>query len=274
MSSPPVGIYILIIVLLFFSSPSVSQSLPRNASPKTFGGGWECNRGYYRAGQGCVKVQIPKNASLDFLGHDWECNRGYYRVGQGCVRVQIPENAKLDFLGHGWECNRGYKKSNNSCVPMSGKELQQQREIEQALVAEMERRRLQGVSGDDCEREYKTNAEVCVKITRSGLDCNEGYGDDYYEDCDVMVGYRLQTDYQGGTYIGAEVECEVEIEYKGRQTYLTLSDSDSRDESHSLYAYGSDSETVDFNFSFSSYQEITSVQISNASCEIDSLDLY
>ena len=157
---------------------------------------------------------------------------------------------------------------------MSAKELQQQRELEQAVIAEMQRRRTEGVSGDDCEREYKTNAEVCVKTTRGELECNESYSDNYYRDCDVTVGYDIQTDYQGGAHIEAEVECEVEIEYKGRQTYSALSDSDSRDESHSLYAYGSDSETMGFNFSFSSYQEITSVQISNASCEIDSLDLY
>ena len=138
----------------------------------------------------------------------------------------------------------------------------------------MQRRKAQGVSGDDCETEYKTNAEVCVKITGGDLDCNESYSGNYYRDCDVTLSYDIQTDYQGGAYLDVEVECRVEIEYKGRQIYSTQSDSSNQDESHSLYAHGSDSETMSFNFSFNSYKEITSVKISSAKCEIESVNMY
>lgn len=156
---------------------------------------------------------------------------------------------------------------------MTREELQKQKELEQAIFDKMQKRRLQGVSGDDCETEYKTNAEVCVQITGRDLDCSKSYSGDYYRDCDAVLSYDVETDYSGGSYLDVEVKCTVEIEYKGRQTYSTQSDSSSKDESHSLYAHGNDSERMRFSFSLSSYKEITSVKISSAKCEIESVDL-
>lgn len=252
----------------------VKVVVPENASIDVYGSGWACNRGYYKSGQGCAKVQVPENASIDVYGSGWACNRGYYKSGQKCVKVIVPENASIDVYGSGWACNKGFKKSGTSCVPMTPQEINKQKELEKALAAEIQRRRAQGVSGDDCETEYKTNAEVCVEITSGDLDCNESYAGNYYRDCDATLRYEVSTDYSGGAYLDVEVECTIEIEYKGRETYSTQSDSASQDESHSLYAHGSDSETMNFNFSFSSYKEITSVKISSAQCEIDSVDLY
>lgn len=157
---------------------------------------------------------------------------------------------------------------------MTAKDIQKQKELQERILAEMMRRKAQGVSGDDCESEYKTNAEVCVEITGGGLDCSEDYSGNHYRDCDLTLSYEVQTDYSGGAYLDVEVECTVEIEYKGRNTYSTQSDSSYDDESYSLYAQGSESDTMYFNFSFSSYQEITSAKISSAECEIESVDLY
>ena len=70
-----------------------------------------------------------------------------------------------------------------------------------------------------------------------------------------------------------QVECKVEIEYRGRQTYFKRSDSMSKDESHTLSAYDRDSETMNFDFSFNVFHEITSVKITSAVCEIESVDL-
>ena len=238
------------------------------------GTGWDCDRGYYKSGQKCVKVVVPENASIDLFGNGWACNRGYYKSGQKCVKVVVPENANIDIYGSGWTCNNGFKKSGSSCVPMTQQEIEKQKELERAIAAENQRRRAQGVSGDDCETEYKTNAEVCVEITSVDLDCNESYAGNYYRDCDARLSYEVSTDYSGGAYLDVDVECSIEIEYKDRQTYSTKTDSASQDESYSLYAHDSDSDSMNFNFSFSSYREITSVIIGSAECEIDSVDLY
>ncbi len=94
---------------------------------------------------------MPKNAHPNIFGTGWDCDRGYYKSGQQCIKVIVPENASIDIYGSGWACNKGYKKSNNSCIPMTREELQKQKELEQAILIEMQRRRLQGVSGDDCD---------------------------------------------------------------------------------------------------------------------------
>src|SRR3990172_6405395 len=233
----------LAIVLLIIPRLLFAGDLPNNSHPNIYGTGWDCDRGYYKSGQQCIKVVVPENASIDIYGSGWACNRGYYKSGDKCVKVIVPENASIDIYGSGWACNKGYKKSNNACVPMTREELQKQKELEQAIFDKIQKRRLQGVGGDDCETEYKTNAEVCVEITGVDLDCNKSYSGDYYRDCDVVLSYDVETDYSGGSYLDVEVECSVEIEYKGRQTYSTQSDSSSQDESHSLYAHGSESET-------------------------------
>lgn len=41
--------------------------------------------------------------------------------------------------------------------------------------------------GDDCDTEYKTNADVCVKISDVNLDCRKNYSDEYYRSCEVTV---------------------------------------------------------------------------------------
>ena len=248
--------------------------IPKNARISILGDRWECNKGFKRTGNGCTKVQIPKNARLSILGDRWECYKGFKRTGNGCSKVQIPKNARISILGDRWECNKTFKKANNACVRMTPQEIKKQRQIEKVVLAEMARRRAQGISGSDCEIEYKTNANVCVEVSRSNLDCNENYDGDYYNDCDVNLSYDIETDYSGGAYLDVEVDCRVEIEYTGREIYSTRSDSSSQDESHSLYAHGSDRESKNFNFSFSSYDEVTSAKLMSVDCKVDSVNLY
>ncbi|QXR35337.1 peptidoglycan-binding protein [Alcaligenes aquatilis] len=97
------------------ASPN-SHGIPQNAHLNYLGNGWECNRGFYRAGNECRPVQAPQNASLNYLGNGWECNRGYYRAGNECAPVRIPANASLNYLGNGWECNQGFRKAGDKCV--------------------------------------------------------------------------------------------------------------------------------------------------------------
>lgn len=186
---------------------------------------------------------------------------------------EVPENAHINIMGNDWECDRGYRRSGNKCRPMSDAEVKKQQELEQAILKQIQERRSRGVSGDDCETEYKTGAEVCVEVNNADLDCDESYMGNYYDDCEVTVYYELNTDYKGGSYLDVEVRCEAEIEYTGRNTYGWSSESEYRDESHSLYAHGSDSNTITLNFSFSAFEEVTNVKIDSVHCEIESVDL-
>ncbi|HTE42571.1 MAG TPA: hypothetical protein VK629_17255, partial [Steroidobacteraceae bacterium] len=41
---------------------TTAVTVPDNSRARSYGGGWECNRGYRRADESCKAVQIPANA--------------------------------------------------------------------------------------------------------------------------------------------------------------------------------------------------------------------
>lgn len=96
-------------------STKSSQGIPANAQLDFLGTGWECNRGFRRAGQECLRIDLPANSTIDYLGHDWECNRGFRRSGQECLRIDMPANSTIDYLGHDFECNRGFRQVGKEC---------------------------------------------------------------------------------------------------------------------------------------------------------------
>lgn len=131
-----------------------------------------------------------------------------------------------------------------------------------------------GIGGDDCETEYDTDAEVCVEVSNSSLDCRKDRSSGYIRGCEVLVEYEVTTDYSGGSYLNVDIECEVAIRYQqqGRSSWR----SDSMDETgnHGLYAHASDSESLSFDFSFSSSREVTKVQVESVSCEIYDVNFW
>lgn len=252
-------------------------SIPANAELDYTGQNWTCKRGYKKDSNhfNCEAVIVPANAELDYTGHNWTCQKGYRKDGSGskCILIDIPENAQLDYSGHNWTCNEGFRKSSDVCVAMTVEELKKQQELKAALIAEMQRRKAAGVSGDDCETEYKTGAEICVSVSGVNIDCTESYGDDYYSGCEVHLEYDIETDYSGGSYLDTEVSCEVEIEYE-KADYGSGWDSANDSDSHDLYSHGNSSESMYFSFSFSSYEKVYKAQVTSADCEIDSVDLW
>ena len=49
-------------------------------------------------------------------GQGWECDRGYRKEQAACVAVELPSNAHVDFSGNDWECNQPYRKRQNVCA--------------------------------------------------------------------------------------------------------------------------------------------------------------
>ena len=217
---------------------------------------------------------MPANAQLNYLGNGWECQKGYFKSGNQCGQVVLPENAQLNYLGNGWECKQGYKKIKSECSAMTADEIQQQQELQLLALKKYRERKSRVLIEGDCETENKTNANVCVKIKDSSIDCNENFDQTAYRDCDVDLSYKVETDYAGGTYLDVDVKCRVEIEYKGRNSYSTKSDEESISDSYNLYANDSLSKTKSFNFSFSSFEEVTSAKISNLECKINNVELW
>ena len=53
--------------------------MPANAQPKSYGEGWECDRGYRRGGDVCLAIVVPENAYATnrTYGAGWECLHGF-----------------------------------------------------------------------------------------------------------------------------------------------------------------------------------------------------
>jgi hypothetical protein len=248
--------------------------IPLNAKLNVYGNGWDCASGFRRVGDGCSKVEIPPNAKLNVYGNGWDCASGFRRVGDGCSKVEIPLNAKLNVYGNGWDCNKGFKIVKGSCIVMSAEEVKQMEAKEKAIIAAMAARRASLASGNSCETESRSGAEICLSVSSVDFDCSKSSFGNFYDSCEATISYDLETNYKGRGYIDVEVECRVEIEYNGRGFYSSRSDSQNKDESSSLYANGSDSETLRFDFSFSSFEQVNRAKIISHRCEIDDVNLY
>lgn len=130
-----------------------------------------------------------------------------------------------------------------------------------------------GVSGDHCDSEAESGAEVCVTVSNAALDCDEHYSGRYYESCEVSVDYEVSTDYEGDDSLDVDVQCDVEISYSGPKLYVQGSDSDSQSDNHTLYADGSESNSMSFDFAFGFLQQATKVDIESATCEVTNINL-
>ena len=65
----------LAFLVFFIPTVLMAEDMPPNAHKNIYGTGWECDRGFYRSGNGCSKVIIPKNGKLNIYGNGWECRR-------------------------------------------------------------------------------------------------------------------------------------------------------------------------------------------------------
>ena len=120
--APAISIHSLVLLALLAAVHSLvfaqagSVELPENARAKSYGSGWECERGYREDNGACAAIGVPPNAYLSFPGDTWKCDRGYRTVKEACVVVNVVENAHLDSSGNDWECNRPYRKKQGKCV--------------------------------------------------------------------------------------------------------------------------------------------------------------
>lgn len=257
---------LIIATALIFLCKS-SFAAPENSTQ--FGDLWICNEGYEKSGDQCERIIAPKNAHI--IGNMWMCDEGYRKVGNSCHRLSVPANAYV--IGNMWLCEDGYKKVGNRCQQLSEREIQQREELARIIAQRQAELRSRGASGQSCQTEYETGARVCLSVSVADLDCDEDIYGDYYDDCEVEVDYSLETDYRGSSSINVDVECEAEISYESN-SYLSKSDDENFSESHSLSSYDSTYNQADFDFSFSSLEEVYSVELDDAWCEIQDTYLY
>lgn len=104
-----------------FAFPAFAQDalVPANATAKSYGEGWECDRGYRRDDDACLAIIVPQNAYATnrTYGKGWECLHGFQEVDDAtCFEVLVPEGGYLDPSGQRWRCLRGYIKVDDICL--------------------------------------------------------------------------------------------------------------------------------------------------------------
>jgi hypothetical protein len=69
----------------------VKGALPANATAKTYGIGWDCDRGFVKNGESCIAVTTPANAYLtdSNYGIGWACRYGYKKNDQWLISVLL-----------------------------------------------------------------------------------------------------------------------------------------------------------------------------------------
>lgn len=169
------------VLICLVSIEAAAQSVPQNATPSPYGAGWQCDRGFFRSGNGCLPVQIPPNAQINALGNGWQCVRGYSRSGDECLVVRVPQNAQLNALGNGWQCNRGFSRSGEGCLQV---QIPRNAELN-ALGSGWQCSRGFSRSGDGCHPvQIPQNAEL--NALGSGWQCRRGFSRSG-EGCQLVV---------------------------------------------------------------------------------------
>jgi hypothetical protein len=162
---PAISICPVVLLALLITLPGaafsegVAATAPQDSHPKSYGHGWECDRGYREAAGACVAVKIPANGHLvDYsYGHGWECDRGYREAGeagQACVAIKVPANAHSadSFYGRsGWECDRSYREVSGTCIAVTVPD--------NGYRADSSFGR-----GWECERGFRAVSDACVAV--------------------------------------------------------------------------------------------------------------
>lgn len=146
-------IAVILLALPAFSQ-TATQSMPENASAKSYGDGWECDIGFRLNGDACIAVVVPQNAydTNRSYGSGWECLYGFRKTDDAaCVAVDVPEGGYLDPSGERWRCLRGYIKVDDTC--------QEVMVPENAYLVDV-------ASGSawTCERGFEATGDQCIPI--------------------------------------------------------------------------------------------------------------
>lgn len=144
--------------LLTAAVPSYAQTkpedIPKNAQPKGYIDGWECNGGFRQSGDECIAVVVPQNAYATnrTYGEGWECLHGFRQVDDiSCTKIVVPQGGFLDPSGDSWSCLRGFTELNSACLKI-------------VLPANAYLTNNSFGSLWQCERGYQKLGEICAEI--------------------------------------------------------------------------------------------------------------
>ena len=98
----PAGALVLAALLILGAGAAAqaepgAASIPPNAHKSRYSGEWQCDDGYRRVRETCVKVVVPEHAYAtdSHSRQGWDCARGFVQEDGRCTPIAVPPNAYL-----------------------------------------------------------------------------------------------------------------------------------------------------------------------------------
>lgn len=111
------------------------------------------------------------------------------------------------------------------------------------------------------------NAEICVAVQSTELDCNTSSSSDYFSDCVATVMYEVTN--HGNDIVEAKASCNVEINYLKSVMGIRDSGRQHNSQIHDLAANSRHSFAMPVEFMFSTQAEANNVEMKSVNCQID-----
>ncbi len=121
----------------------------------------------------------------------------------------------------------------------------------------------------DCAWSREGKGKVCVDTRDAILDCRKSATDEFWQRCEVKVGYALFSELKQLQIVDVVVDCDIDIEYKLADSFDWQKQENKKVQEHSIepeqrLEYGLTSQ-----FNFSDFEQVTNVKIEKLDCEID-----
>jgi len=136
------------------------------------------------------------------------------------------------------------------------------------------------ISEVDCVSHYENNSELCLEINNYSLKCNDDYSGKYFENCKVIINYKVSTDWEGNNLFDNHLHAVANCTSKISKDYFIhnsrFSEIDTRLERKSSFLSSNEtlSETVTTEYSFPSFEKVISLKVLSIDCEADIFDPY
>lgn len=144
---------------------------------------FECDPGYDKQGDMCVKVDPIEKGKFYEQGDQFYCESGYLRNEElrKCEKVVVPENARLDSASvDGWSCISSYIKKGDICEKFTTDHI-----VWQGSSWTCELGFIKDYGSQICQKvSLPDNAHL--EMNTDGWSCNTGYTKNYRENrCDL-----------------------------------------------------------------------------------------
>lgn len=121
----------------------------------------------------------------------------------------------------------------------------------------------------DCAWSKAGLGKVCVDTRDAVLDCRKSVIAEFWQRCEVNVGYALFAELNRPQDINVDVKCDINLEYKLADSFNWQQQENKKAQQHLIKAEQRIEHALTSRFNFSDFEQVTNVKIEKLDCEID-----